>query len=70
MSIIKTDFFPGEDQMTKMNIIKSNYQDIYSMKMNKMALSANNNKRTSDKNKIDTCVKRIKKYIILLNWLN
>lgn len=41
----KQCLFWGEEEMRTMNIIKSEYHDIYSMKVNKIALSANDNKR-------------------------
>lgn len=44
----------GEDQMRTMNIIRSDCHDIYSMKMNKIALSANDNKRLVCDDKIHT----------------
>lgn len=47
----KKCLFSGEDQMRTMNIIRSDCHDIYSMKMNKIALSANDDKRlVSDDN--------------------
>lgn len=40
--------------MRTMNIIKSDNHDIYSMKINKIALSANDDKRIVMKDKIHT----------------
>lgn len=40
----KQCLFLGEEEMRTMNIIKSEYHDIYSMKVNKIALSADDNK--------------------------
>ena len=40
--------------MRKMNIIKSDNHDIYSMKINKIALSANDDKRIVMRDKIHT----------------
>ena len=40
--------------MTEMNIIRSENHDIYSMTINKVALSANDDKRLICENKIDT----------------
>ena len=50
----KDCLFSGKDQMRKMNIIPSQNHDIYSMKMNKIVLSANDNKRIICKDKIHT----------------
>ena len=50
----KNCLFSGEEQMREMNIIRSNLHDIYSIKMNKIALSANDDKRVIDENKIKT----------------
>ena len=44
--IIKKCLFSGEHQMRQMNIIRSKNHDIYSMTINKIALSANDDKRT------------------------
>ena len=41
-----------------MNIIRSENHDIYSMNVNKVALSANDDKRLICKNKIDTLALR------------
>lgn len=43
--IINDVCFSGEEQMRTMNIIKSDHHEIYSIKMNKIALSANDDKR-------------------------
>ena len=42
----KQCLFSGEEQMRNVNIIRSDNHDINSMKMNKLALSANDDKRT------------------------
>ena len=44
--------------MRKMNIIKSKEHDIHSTKINKIALSANDDKRIICKNKINTLALR------------
>lgn len=46
--------FSGEEQMRQMNIISSQNHDIYSMTMNKIALSANDDKRIIIEDKIHT----------------
>ena len=43
-----------EDLMKEMNVIRSENHDIYSMTINKVALSANDDKRLICENKIDT----------------
>ena len=48
----------GEDQMRSMNIIRSEHHDIYSKKVNKIALSANDDKRTVMKDCIHTLALR------------
>ena len=50
----KKCLFSKEDLMKEMNIIKSENHDIYSMTVNKVALSANDDKRLICENKIDT----------------
>ena len=44
----------SEEVMKDMNIIRSEKHDIYSMTVNKLALSANDDKRIICPNKIDT----------------
>lgn len=56
----KQRLFSGEEHMRNMNIIGSNKHDIYSMKMNKIALSANDNKRIVMRDKTHTKALRIK----------
>ena len=51
--------FSGEKVMKEMNIIRSKNHDIYSMNVNKVALSANDDKRLVCPNKIDTKALRI-----------
>ena len=46
--------FSGEKQMRKMNVIKSENHEIYSKEVNKLALSAEDDKRILYKNKINT----------------
>ena len=41
----KKCLFSGEEQMRTMNIIRSDNHDIYSMKINKIALSASDDNR-------------------------
>ena len=57
----KNCLFSEKDLMREMNIIKSENHDIYSMTINKVALSANDDKRLICKNKIDTKALRLKK---------
>ena len=52
--IIKKCLFLGEEQMQAMNIIRSDKHDIVTMKMNKIALSANDDKRIVMRDKIHT----------------
>ena len=52
--IIRNVFFSGEEKMREMNIIRSKNHDIYSMTTNKIALSANDDKRKIKKDKINT----------------
>ena len=54
----KKCLFSKEDLMKEMNIIKSENHDIYSMTTNKVALSANDDKRLICENKIDTLALR------------
>ncbi|CAH3142713.1 unnamed protein product [Porites lobata] len=46
--------FSGETKMKSMKIIRSENHDIYSKEVNKIALSANDDKRILMKNKINT----------------
>ena len=48
--------FSEEKLMKEMNIIRSQNHDIFSMTVNKVALSANDNKRLICENKIDTLI--------------
>ena len=50
----KKCLFSEEDLMKEMNVIRSENHDIYSMTVNKVALSANDDKRLICKNKINT----------------
>ena len=50
----KKCLFSEEDLMKEMNIIRSQNHDVYSMTVNKVALSANDDKRLICENKIDT----------------
>ena len=50
----KKCLFSEEEVMKDMNIIRSKNHDIYSMAVNKLALSANDDKRLICKNKINT----------------
>lgn len=50
----KQCLFCGEDQIRSMNIIRSDHHDIYSKKINKIALSANDDKRHEMEDKIHT----------------
>ena len=50
----KNCLFSEEEVMKDMNIIRSKNHDIYSMRVNKLALSANDDKRLISKNKINT----------------
>ena len=50
----KKCLFSEEEVMKDMNIIRSKNHDIYSMTVNKLALSANDDKRLSCENKINT----------------
>ena len=50
----KECLFSEEEVMKDMNIIKSKHHDIYSMTVNKLALSANDDKRLICENKINT----------------
>ena len=54
----KKCLFSEEVLMKEMNIIRSENHDIYSMTVNKVALSANDDKRLKCKNKIDTLALR------------
>lgn len=53
--------FSGEEQMRQMNIIKSKNHDIYSITMNKIALSENDDERVIMEDKIHTKSIRINK---------
>ena len=50
----KCIIFSEEELMKDMNIIRSKNHDIYSMTVNKLALSANDDKRLICENKINT----------------
>ena len=50
--------FTEDELMKKMNIIRSQNHDIYSMTVNKVALSANDDKRLICSNKINTLALR------------
>ena len=54
----KRCLFSEEKVLKEMNIIRSENHDIYSMTVNKIALSANDDKRLICKNKIDTLALR------------
>ena len=54
----KKCLFSEEDLMKEMNVIKSENHDIYSITVNKVALSANDDKRLICSNKIDTLALR------------
>ena len=54
----KKCLFSEEKVMKEMNIIRSQNHDIFSMTVNKVALSSNDNKRFKCKNKIDTLASR------------
>ena len=54
----KKCLFSEEKIMKEMNIIRSENHDIYSMTVNKVALSANDDKRLICENKIDTLALR------------
>ena len=54
----KNCLFSEKEEMRSMNIIRSKDHEIYSMKMNKVALSANDDKRLILKNKINTLALR------------
>ena len=54
----KKCLFSEEDLMKEMNVIRSENHDIYSMTINKVALSANDDKRLICSNKIDTLALR------------
>ena len=54
----KKCLFSEKEEMRSMNIIRSKDHEIYSMKMNKVALSANDDKRLILKNKINTIALR------------
>ena len=50
--------FSGEKQMKSMKIIRSENHDIYSKEINKVALSANDDKRKVMKDKVQTLALR------------
>ena len=50
----KKCLFSEEELMKDINIMRSRNHDIYSMRVNKLALSANDDKRLICKNKINT----------------
>ena len=54
----KKCLFTEEKLMKEMNIIRSQNHDIYSMTVNKVALSANDDKRLICENKINTLALR------------
>ena len=54
----KKCLFSEEKVLKEMNIIRSKNHDIYSMNVNKIALSANDDKRIICPNKIDTLALR------------
>ena len=57
----KKCLFTEEEVMKEMNILRSLNHEIFSMKVNKVALSANDDKRLICSNKIDTlALRRIK----------
>ena len=56
----KRCLFSEEDQMRSMNMIRSDNHDIYSMKLNKVALSATDDKRIISEDKIHTFALRKK----------
>ena len=55
--------FTEEEVMKEMNIVRSQNHEIFSMKVNKVALCANDYKRLICKNKIDTLALRLLKII-------
>ena len=60
----KKCLFTEDELMKEMNIIRSQNHDIYSMSVNKVALSANDDKRLICSNKINTLALRPLKKII------
>ena len=54
----KKCLFSEEDLLKEMNVIRSENHNIYSMTVNKVALSANDDKRLICQNKIDTLALR------------
>ena len=54
----KKCLFTEDELMKEMNIIRSQNHDIYSMTVNKVALSANDDKRLICSNKINTLALR------------
>ena len=54
----KKCLFTEDELMKKMNIIRSENHNIYSMTVNKVALSANDDKRLICENKINTLALR------------
>ena len=54
----KKCLFTEEQELRDMNMIRSNCHDIYSMTVNKVALSANDDKRWIGDDKIKTFAKR------------
>ena len=54
----KKCLFSEEEVMKEMNIIRSENHEIYSMTVNKLAISANDDKRLICPNKIDTLALR------------
>ena len=55
----KKCLFSEEKLMRDMNIFRTKYHDIYSTTVNKIALSANNDKRIIKPGKIDTLALRL-----------
>ena len=54
----KKTLFSEEEEMREMKLISSNCHEIYSMSVNKVALSSNDDKRIICENKISTLAKR------------
>ena len=56
--VYKKCLFSEEEVMKEMNILRSQIHEIFSMTVNKVALSANDDKRWICPNKIDTLALR------------